>query len=137
MKFLLDTNIIVDIISKRDGYLDSLEIFKFCETGHVDGFVSATTVTDVIYILRKYISPDAVRESVRTLLMIVDVADVLKSDISSAFLSEMKDYEDAVQVSCAKRIKADYIVTHNLKDFDGSAVSVISPSYAVKLLSRF
>ena len=136
MKLMLDTNIVVDIISRREGYEDSLRLLKHCELGNVSGFVSAITVTDVMYILRKYISPSFVREAVQTLLLIVDVSNILKSDIISAFLSDMKDYEDAVQASCAERMRADYIVTRNLKDFELSAVPAILPSKALKLIRR-
>jgi PIN domain nuclease of toxin-antitoxin system len=91
MKVLLDTNVVVDILSKRGGYEDSLRILALCEMCRITGFVSAVTVTDVMYILRKHISPDTVRSAVQTLLIIVKVEDVLKSDISAAFSSDMKD----------------------------------------------
>jgi predicted nucleic acid-binding protein len=135
MRIFLDTNIIVDIVSRRGGYEDSLQILKYCETGHAKGFVSTVTVTDVMYILRKHIPPDAVRNAVQTLLIIVDVADVLKSDISAAFSSDMKDFEDAVQASCAERVKADYIVTRNIDDFENSAIPAILPADMLKLLN--
>jgi len=131
MKLFLDTNILVDVISMRDGFEDSLNLIRCCELGMADGLVSATSVTDIMYILRKHIEPSGVREAVRTLLMVVDVADVLKSDISSAFLSDINDFEDAVQSSCAERIKAEYIITHNLKDFDKSSIPAILPSEAL------
>ena len=136
MRLFIDTNIIVDIISKREGYEDSLRILKYCEIRQVNGVVSAMTVTDVMYILRKHIAPEAVRDTVQTLLLIVDVADVLKSDISSAFSSGIKDFEDAVQASCSLRIKADYIVTRNLKDFERAAVPAISPTAALELIKK-
>ena len=134
MKFMLDTNIVVDILSRRDGYEESLQIIKFCELRKIECFVSAVTVTDVMYILRKHVAPNLVRETVKTLLLIVDVANVLKSDINSAFASEMEDYEDAVQSSCAKRMNADYIITRNLKDFKQSRVTAIYPSDALKII---
>lgn len=136
MKLMLDTNVVVDILSKRDGYEDSLQLAKYCELRKVEGFISAVTVTDVMYILRKHIDPSFVRETVQTLLLIVDVASVLKSDIYSAFSNDMKDYEDAVQSSCAERMKADYIVTRNLKDFEKSDIPAISPSDALKIIIR-
>jgi predicted nucleic acid-binding protein len=136
MKLFLDTNIIIDILSKRDGYEDSLRILAHCEMFHAKGIVSAVTVTDVMYILRKHISPEAVRNAVQTLLIIVNIEDVLKSDISAAFSSDMKDFEDAVQVSCADRINADYIVTRNIKDFGKSAIPAISPTDMLKLLDE-
>ncbi|GHV12280.1 twitching motility protein PilT [Clostridia bacterium] len=134
MIILLDTNIIVDIISRRDGYSESLQVMRYCETGAAKGFITAKTVTDLMYILRKHIEPDSVREAVQTLLAILDVTDVLKSDITNAFKSEMKDYEDAVQASCAARIKADYIVTRNFKDFIKSPVPPIRPGDMAELL---
>ena len=90
-----------------------------------------------MYILKKYVSPHLVQEIVSTLLLIVDVADVLRSDIRSALASEMNDYEDAVQSACAKRAKANYIITRNLKDFKMSVVPAISPYDALKILLTF
>jgi hypothetical protein len=80
--------------------------------------------------------PEGVRDAVQTLLTVVDVAGVFKSDITAAFCSEMKDFEDAVQSSCAGRIKADYIVTHNFKDFVKSSVPPILLGDMLKLLQN-
>ena len=134
MKLMLDTNIVVDVISKREGCEESLEILKQCEMGTVYCFVSAVTVTDIMYILRKHLAQSLVREAVQTLLLIVDVANILKSDITNGFSSVMSDYEDAVQASCAKRMKADYIVTRNVKDFSKSPVPAVSPREALEII---
>lgn len=136
MKVLLDTNIIVDILSKREGYEDSLQVLRYCEIKKIDGYVSTTTVTDVMYILRKHLPPDKLREVVQTLLSTVGVSGVQKADITHAFYGVMKDFEDAVQASCAKRIKAEYIVTRNLRNFEESPVQAISPADLLKLLRR-
>lgn len=37
-------------------------------------------------------------------------------------------YEDALQSACAARIKADYIITGNIKDFAKSKVPAIKPA---------
>jgi len=136
MKVLLDTNIIGDIISKRDWYEESLQVLRCCEIEKIDGYVSTTTVTDVMYILRKHLPPDKLREAVQTLLTTVGVSGVQKADITRAFSSGMKDFEDAVQASCAKRIKAEYIVTRNLRDFEESPVQAVPPADLLKLLRR-
>ncbi|MCL2867496.1 MAG: PIN domain-containing protein [Clostridia bacterium] len=137
MRLMLDTNIIVDVLSKRDGYEESLQLVKYCELGKAEGFVSAITVTDVMYILRKHITPSLAREAMQTLLLIVNVANVLKSDITSGFSSDMKDYEDAVQASCAERMKADYIVTRNINDFAKSPIPAILPNSAINIITNF
>ena len=136
MKILLDTNIIIDILSKREGYVTSLQLLRYCETKKLEGVVSTTTITDVMYILRKQTTPQLLREAIQALLTIADVAGVTKVDINRALSSDMSDFEDAVQAACAKRIKADYIVTRNLKDFAGSQVRAISPENMLKLLEH-
>jgi predicted nucleic acid-binding protein len=125
VKLLLDTNIVIDIISRREGYEESLNVLKCCEARKAEGFVSVTTVLDVMYILRKHIAPEQVKEAVRMFLAIVDVADVRKQDIIAAFDSDMTDYEDATQAACARRNRADYIVTRNKKDFARSPVPAL------------
>ena len=136
MKLLLGKSIVIDVISQRAGYEDSLNVLKCCEVKKAEGFVSTATVLDVMYILRKHTSPEDAKEAVRTLIAIVDVADVRKSDIVNAFDSEMTDYEDAVQALCAKRNKADYIVTRNVSDFGKSFVPAILPYDVLKLLKQ-
>ena len=45
---------------------------------------------------------------------------------------DFSDYEDAVQASTAERIKAEYIVTRNLKDYKNSTVPPITPEEFLK-----
>ena len=134
MKILLDTNIAMDIITKRDGYEDSLQILKYCEIGTVKGYISALSIADLMYLLRKYIGAEEARKSVQLLTLIIEAADILKNDISNTFLSSMKDFEDSVQSFCAKRINVDYIVTKNIKDFKDSLVPAILPRDLLKNL---
>jgi len=134
VKLLLDTNIIIDIITKRYGYEESLNVLKYCEAKFAEAFISAITITDVMYILRKHIPQDDLKEVIKTILTITDVAGTIKSDILEALYGNMKDYEDAVQASCANRIGADYIVTRNVKDFKESLVPVLNPKEALTFL---
>ncbi len=135
MKLLLDTNIIIDNLARRDEFGESLQILTLCENGYVEGVVTTVTVMDVMYILRKYLVPDEMREAMRMLLQIVDVVPALKSDITTALAGTLSDFEDAVQASCAARVKADYIITRNVKDFTESRIPAIQPADMLKLLS--
>jgi predicted nucleic-acid-binding protein len=135
MKLLLDTNIIVDIISKRDGYTESLQLLRFCEVKLAQGFISVISVMDAMYILRKHNTQEILWSSMQTLITILCMAIIQKSDVTNAFTGRMKDYEDAVQAACALRIGADYIVTRNLQDFTASPVPAISPRKALELLA--
>ena len=42
-------------------------------------------------------------------------------------MTEFKDFEDCLQDRCAKSVGAEYIITRNVADFNGSEVPAISP----------
>ena len=61
------------------------------------------------------------------------IADLKADDLKKAALIESNDYEDALQMVCANRIKADFIITRNIRDFINSKTLAIKPS---ELLER-
>jgi predicted nucleic acid-binding protein len=134
MKLLLDTNIIIDNLARRDAYAESLHILDACENGEIEGVITTVTIMDVMYLLRKSLASAEARGAMRLLLQIVDVVPALKSDIAAALVGDFSDFEDAVQASCAARTKADYIVTRNVRDFEKSSVPAILPDDMLKLL---
>ena len=134
MKVLIDTNVIIDVLAKREPFHEtSAQILRLSETGEIAAFISANSVTDIVYILRKYILDKSVLIfTVQNLLSIVDVADILKTDILRAFELDFTDYEDALQARCAKRIKADCIITRNPSDYANSPVPALTPESFLK-----
>jgi predicted nucleic acid-binding protein len=134
MKILIDTNVIIDVLAKREPFQAmSAQILRLSETGKVMAFISANSVTDIVYILRKYIVDKSVLTlTIQNLLSIVDVADILKTDIFRAFELNFTDYEDALQARCAKRLKANFIVTRNPADFVNSSVPALTPEAFLK-----
>ncbi len=135
MKILLDTNVIIDNLAQRDGG-ESLELLTLCECGVLEGIITTVTLMDVMYIMRKNISAAELREAAKMLMQVVDVIPALKSDIKAALFGDIPDFEDAVQASCAARIKAELIVTRNIKHFNGSSVPAILPSELLEVLRK-
>ena len=134
MKVLIDTNIILDVLCKRPAfYEDSAKIFKLCEVKKISGVISALSILNIMYILRKELDADKTREILDSLMLIFSVADLKADDLKKAADMRFKDYEDAIQSACATRIKANYIVTRNIKDFSESKVTAIKPA---ELLDR-
>lgn len=134
MKVLIDTNIILDVLCKRPAfYEDSAKIFKLCEVKKISGVISALSIPNIAYILRKELDADKTREILDSLMLIFSVADLKADDLKKAADMRFKDYEDAIQSACATRIKANYIVTRNIKDFSESKVTAIKPA---ELLDR-
>ncbi len=134
MKVLIDTNIILDVLCKTNGLYDaSASVMKFCEVGRISGVISALTVPNIVYIMRKELDAQRTREIIEKLQLIFTVADLKAIDITRALSMNFKDFEDALQSACALRIKADYIITRNIKDFANGRAEAITPE---ELLER-
>lgn len=133
MKILVDTNVVLDVLFNRADFVrDSETIYKLCETGKLDGYISALTIPNIVYIMRKELDGKKTKELLANLLLIFKIADLKSDDIKKAIEFDFGDYEDALQSVCATRIKADYIVTRNIKDFTKSKIPAIKPSELIE-----
>jgi predicted nucleic acid-binding protein len=55
MKILIDTNIALDVLLKREPfYEDAAKVILLSEKDIIDAYVSASAVTDIYYIARKH-----------------------------------------------------------------------------------
>jgi predicted nucleic acid-binding protein len=135
MKVLIDTNVILDVLMKREPHLEGSVVFlKLCGT-QITGLVTTNQTTDIFYILKRggLTSTDA-KSLIRRLIENVKTVDVVSADVVPALDCEIDDYEDALISFTAKRQKANYIVTRNEIDFTNSPVPAISPD---EFLNRF
>lgn len=129
MKALIDTNVILDVLCNRAAFAeDAKKIFKLCEVNIVEGYISALSAPNIVYIMRKELDAEKTADILEKLSLIFKIADLKGSDIIKAAELGFGDYEDALQSLCATRIKADYIVTRNTKDFVKSKVAAIRPA---------
>lgn len=121
MKLLIDANILLDVLQAREPHLEkSSMIWKLCETGQVEGYVSTLTFANLVYVMRKVLPPKGIKDVLDKLLLIFHFADLSEADVKKAAELGWKDFEDAMQYATAERIGADYIVTRNVRDFLGS-----------------
>lgn len=134
MKILIDTNIIIDVLANREGFAEhAAQLFRLCEVGRVQGHVYALSIANIVYIMRKELDHSKIEEIIEKIDAIFTIVDMKADDLKKAMALPFDDYEDALQSVCASRIKADYIVTRNLKDFKNSKIPAIKPA---ELLER-
>lgn len=132
MRITLDTNIILDILEKREPFFaDSyLVLLNALENGDLCMMpVSATT--DIAYILRKAAD---IKGKLLDFSYMVKLTDVTAEDFNEAVRADMPDFEDSLLAANAKRNKADCIITRNAKDFTKSSVRAITPVEFLKEL---
>lgn len=129
MRLLIDANILLDVLQKREPYYhDASLIWKLCETESVQGSVSALTIANLVYIMRKQLTSAKIDDVIDKLSLIFQMEDLCSSDISQAAAMQWNDFEDAIQSATAGRIHADFIITRNVRDFTKSKVAALTPA---------
>ena len=138
-KIVIDINILMDFLFKRDGHEKVLEIFKYCISGELKGFVCAHEITTLYYFLDKSVKDkNKIRKALSGILRIFTVIEVNKNILSKSLYSKIDDYEDAVIEVSASEKNADYIITRNIQDFKKSIIRAITPDELLAFLkSKF
>ena len=130
MNVVFDTNVIIDVVAKREPFVaDSAKALRMAEQKIFIGAITANTITDIYYILQKYIADrDAIAASIQDLIRMLDVLDVTRQRCLDAFKLPVADYEDALLVECSRLWGAEYIITRNIADFATSPVKAVTPA---------
>lgn len=129
MRMLVDTNIVLDYLLEREPYAESAKkIVVACKQKKVIGCIAAHTVSNMFFILRKTYSVEDRRIILKDICKLFDVEGIDRLKIIQALdNSDFKDFEDCLQMQCAKSFRADYILTRNLADYRDSEIACISP----------
>ena len=134
-KIFIDTNILLDVILRRaDFYQQAATIWADCESRKVQGYVSAISLNNMHYIMRKMVAPDVALEYVRLVLNVFSIVPLDESILRLAVDLPQKGFEDAIQTFSAVQIKADCIVTRDKSQFSGNYMPVITPAEYADLL---
>ena len=114
MKVLLDTNIILDVFLSREPNAEPAEkIFEMIYQDKIQGYTTASSITDIYYITAKRLGDTAAREALRNLFNLLGVIAVDGADCVYALDVPIPDYEDALVMVCAGKVDIDYIITND------------------------
>ena len=129
IRVLIDTNIVLDVLLNRKKFLElSLAVLRPLLKRKYSGFVAATTLTNMYYIVRKETGKaEKALTAVNKVLQWCEVAPVNRKVLDAARSSGMKDFEDAVQAAAAQNFGINMIVTRDKEGFTGSGLRVYSP----------
>ncbi|MEG4586270.1 PIN domain-containing protein [Microcoleus sp. MOSTC5] len=137
MKLLIDTNIIVDVALYREPFFaESDRILTFVEEAQIQGYISASTFSDLYYIIRRDRGRDWTLDFLRQLATFCQVATVDNSVISMALTRNFKDFEDAIQYSTAVINRINAIVTRNPRDFPVTTPRIVTPNQLILELTN-
>ncbi|MCD8038432.1 MAG: PIN domain-containing protein [Lachnospiraceae bacterium] len=138
MRWMIDTNIFLDVLIEREPfYKDSKVILEACESHKVQGFISASSATDIFYLVRKHFhNNELAYKALGAVLDIVKVLTVTNEDVIAAYVQRAVDFEDCLLAVCAKANQCDAVITRNKKDFFAFGIAVLTPAEALDLISK-
>ena len=126
-RIFLDTNIIIDYLSKRIPFGEAAKQIFTISPRNNQLCISALSVTTIYYVLKKHFTHPELLQMLDDLQQIVEILPTDDAIISAAIRSEFKDFEDAVQYYTAMAGNVSVVVTRNPKDFVHSIIPVYTP----------
>jgi len=128
-KLLIDTNVVLDLLSKREPFYDSVaKIFSLADKNKLKLSISSLTFTNTNYVLTRLKSATESREILRRFGVLVQVLSLDDKIIDLALNdSNLRDFENGLQYYSAIENGQNIIITRDLKDFKKSKIPVMTP----------
>lgn len=130
MLVLIDTNVVLDILQKREPFYESSNnVLSLCAAKKIKGCIALHSISNIFYILRKNYSNENRRRLLLGILSFLQIANASHENVRHALeRNDFSDFEDCLQDECAAQNYADFIITRNTDDFLCSNIPAITPS---------
>ncbi len=134
---LLDTNVILDVLLDRTPWsTDAVTLWQAKLDGQFGACVTATSITDIFYITRRYAGLEKAWQAVHTSLDQLSVIPVGIDELRLATTLGGNDFEDNLQIACAINRQLDLIVTRNLAGFPHNSIPILTPQQMLLKLAE-
>jgi len=122
VKVLFDTNVVLDILLKRQGFAESALALAKTQTP----WLSALSLANVCYIIGRS-KTHLIGGPLEFMRSKFQLAPLTADTVSRAVTLGFEDFEDALQIASAEAAGATHLVTRNLSDFKATrSVTVVS-----------
>ena len=135
-KVLIDTNIVIDLLAKREPfYKSAARLFSMADKQTLELSISSLTFANTSYVLTRLRSTQEAREILRRFRVLVKVLPLTDKIIDLALNdSNFTDFEDGLQYYSAIENEQDVIITRDLKDFKVSKIpAMTADEYLISL----
>ena len=137
-KLFVDSDVVIDFFTDREPHANpASELFELNEQGSVKLFLSAVSINNIYYIVRKFLGHKKTLEVIETLAEMTEMIGTTKAEIIQALKNDFSDFEDSIQYSSALTIDGlDIIITRNIKDYKNSSIAVMTPLNFLKMKEK-
>jgi predicted nucleic acid-binding protein len=128
IKILIDLNIILDFLNKRNFHVEAAQLINMCVEKKISGYICAHEVTTLSYfLLKEQKDRTKVINTITALLDIFNVIPVDETILRDSIISPISDYEDAVIEVSSMKSNIDFIISRNISDFKSSRIPTYTP----------
>lgn len=118
MRVLIDTNVVLDFLQEREPFVENAaRLFERVDAEEIEGFIAATTITNIYYIVRRAAGRVVAQDAITQVLSDLNICAVDLKVLEQARALNFEDFEDAVQYACAVVHGVDAIVTRDVSGF--------------------
>ena len=138
MKVVIDNNVAIDALKPRQPFdTEAKAVFRAFGEEKFEPYITANSLTDIFYVLRRGNEANAAKAKavLTNLAGVVNVISLTETDCTDALALPMNDFEDAVISVCAKKVKADYIVSRDETFVKAETeIEVITPKQLIDII---
>jgi predicted nucleic acid-binding protein len=128
IRVLIDTNVVLDFLQEREPFAENAaRLFERIDSGEIDGFIAATTIANIYYIIRRVAGAVVAQDAIAQILADLNICAVDRDVLEQALVLNFQDFEDAVQYACAVVHSVDAIVTRDVSGFVSGKIPVVLP----------
>lgn len=128
-KIFVDSDVVIDFFTDREPHVNpASELFELNELGLLKIYLSAVSINNIYYIIRRFLGHKKSLEVIESLTDMAEIIGTTKNEILQALKNDFSDFEDSIQYSSALSIPdLDAIVTRNIKDYKNAKIAVMTP----------
>jgi len=137
-KLFIDSDVVIDFFTDRAPHANpSSELFELNQKRVVVLYLSAVSINNIYYIVRKFLGHKKTLEVVETLCELIQIIGTTKKELLQALRNDFSGFEDSIQYSSALTINGlDAIITRNTKDYKNSEIAVMTPLNFLKMREK-
>jgi predicted nucleic acid-binding protein len=134
-RVLIDLNVILDVLQRREPHFSaSAGVLACAETGRLEAYVAAHSLTTLFYLVAKARSADHARVILGDLLRFLAVAGIDQATVEAALGLPYPDFDKAVQMAAATQVGAEVLVTRDAAGFGAGPLPALQPAELLALL---
>lgn len=136
-KLFIDSDVVIDFFTDREPFANpASELFELSEQGKFQLYLSAVSINNIYYIVRKFLGHQKAVVIVEELTEMTIILGTTCNEIIQALKNGFCDFEDSIQYSTALTVEGiEAIITRNVGDYKKSEIAVYTPENFLKLKS--